>query len=174
MSIATSPSTIPRLRGLPLLGNLLDARHDFLTFLLRLSRECGSIGTFRVGSRTILYLNSPELVHAVLVEHAYDFEKTPNMRTYMGSMVGNGLLTSENEFHKRQRKLTAPAFQHRRIAVYADTMVNYTNRFQGQWTTGCTFGRDWWLSPARWNHYHDQPVYAASASRFLSRPRTIR
>ena len=30
MSIATSPSTIPRLRGLPLLGNLLDARHDFL------------------------------------------------------------------------------------------------------------------------------------------------
>ena len=138
MSIAMSPSTIPRLRGLPLLGNLLEARYNFFMFLLRLSRECGSIGTFRVGSRTILYLNSPELVHAVLVEHAYDFEKTPNMRTYMSPMVGNGLLTSENEFHKRQRKLAAPAFQHRRIATYADTMVNYANRFQGQWTDGQT------------------------------------
>jgi len=138
MSIAMSPSTIPRLRGLPLLGNLLEVRYNFLMFLLRLSRECGSIGTFRVGSRTILYLNSPELVHAVLVEHAYDFEKTPNMRTYMSPMVGNGLLTSENEFHKRQRKLAAPAFQHRRIATYADTMVNYANRFQDQWTDGQT------------------------------------
>ena len=106
--------------------------------MIRLGRKYGSIGTFCVGSRTILFLNSPELVHAVLVEHAYDFEKTPNMRTYMGPMVGNCLLTSENEFHKRQRKLAAPAFQHRRIAAPADTMVNYANRFQGQWTDGQT------------------------------------
>jgi len=104
--------------ALPLLGNLLDARHDFLTFLLWLRHECGSIGTFRVESRTILFLNSPELVHAVLVEQAYDFEKTPIMRTNMRPMVGNGLLTSENEFRKRQRKLAAPAFQHRPIAAY--------------------------------------------------------
>jgi hypothetical protein len=45
MSVALSLSTIPRMRGLPLLSNLLDARHNFLKFLLRLSRECGSIGT---------------------------------------------------------------------------------------------------------------------------------
>lgn len=90
MNTGVSLSTIPRLRGLPLIGNLLDVRHDFLTLLLRLSRECGNIGIFRIGQRSIVFLNSTELVHAVLVEHAYDFEKTPNMHTYMGPMVGIG------------------------------------------------------------------------------------
>jgi cytochrome P450 len=83
-------------------------------------------------------VNTSELAHAVLVEHAADFEKTPYMRIYGRPLVGNGLLTSENEFHKRQRKLVAPPFQHRRIAEYADVMVSYSEQMQKEWANGAT------------------------------------
>jgi cytochrome P450 len=38
-------------------------------------------------------------------------------------LVGNGLLTSEGDFWKRQRKLASPPLSPRRIASYAETMV---------------------------------------------------
>src|SRR5437667_10889614 len=131
-------TVIPTVPGLPLLGNLWDFRFNRLNFLLRLSRRCSDMEVFRLGSRTVVMLNEPELVHAVLVEHASDFEKTPNLRIFGRPLLGNGLLTSENEFHKRQRKLVAPPFQHRRIASYADVMVSYSEQIQQEWANGAT------------------------------------
>jgi len=45
-------------------------------------------------------------------------------------MLGDGLLTSEHELHRQQRKLIAPAFSHRRIGAYASTMAELTERAQ--------------------------------------------
>ncbi len=135
-AIAQPLSSIHSISGYPVLGNLLDFRYRRLALLRRVAQECGDIGAFRIGPRTVILLNAAELAHAVLVEHAYDFEKTPNFRTFGRPLLGNGLLTSENEFHKRQRKLVAPAFQHRRIAAYADIMVNYAGRLQQEWADG--------------------------------------
>src|SRR3954454_24193730 len=106
---------LPTMPRTPLLGNLLELRGHRLDFLLRMSRECGDMARFHVGTRPVVFLNSPEYIRVVLVERAYDFEKTPNMRNYLRPVLGNGLLTSANEFHRRQRKLVAPAFQHRRV-----------------------------------------------------------
>lgn len=133
MSMATS---IPRIRGLPLIGNLPEFRSDRLNLYLRVARECGDIGGYRVGARQPILINSSELVHAVLVEHAHDFDKGPLFRLLTRPLLGNGLLTIPNEFHKRQRKLVAPAFQHRRIAAYAEVMAHYTERLQSGWPDG--------------------------------------
>ena len=138
MSTATMPPAIPVYPGLPLLGNLLEFRFRRLELIMRVSKQCGDIGVFQLGPRTIVMLNTSELIHEALVDHAYDFEKTPNLRIYGQPLLGNGLLTSENEFHKRQRKLVAPAFQYRRIAAYADVMVNYSERIQQEWADGAT------------------------------------
>src|SRR5690348_11646503 len=122
-SIATLTS-IPSLPGLPVLGNLLEFRNNRLALLSRVTQRHWDMGLFHLGPRTVVMMNTSELARAVLVDHAADFEKTPNLRMYGRPLVGNGLLTSENEFHKRQRRLIAPAFQHRRIASYAGIMVN--------------------------------------------------
>lgn len=53
-------------------------------------------------------------------------------------LVGNGLLTSEGEEWKRQRRLTSPAFHRERIANYAGTMVDYSNRLITNWQDGET------------------------------------
>lgn len=140
MTIATKTTApaIPVLPGLPLVGNFNDFRAHRLDLFLRIGRECGDIGMFRIGPRSVVMFNAVELVQEVLVEHAADFEKTPNMRIYGRPLLGNGLLTSENEFHKRQRKLVAPPFQHRRIASYADIIVRYSEQLQGEWADGAT------------------------------------
>ncbi len=53
-------------------------------------------------------------------------------------LLGEGLLTSEGEFHLRQRRLAQPAFHRQRIAAYATTMVEYAARACDQWRAGET------------------------------------
>ena len=52
--------------------------------------------------------------------------------------LGEGLLSSEGEFHLRQRRLAQPAFHRERIAAYGDTMVEYSNRMRNRWRDGET------------------------------------
>ena len=75
-------------------------------------------------------MSSAELAHQVLVEHADDFVKSRGLGKIARPMLGDGLLTSEHELHRRQRKLIAPAFSHRRIGAYATTMADLTERAQ--------------------------------------------
>jgi cytochrome P450 len=129
---------IPQLPGLPLLGSVVEFRYRTLELFMRVLHECGAIGAFRTGPWTIVMLNAPEYVQAVLVDHADRIERVPRLRGLMEPTVGNGLINAEGAFHRRQRKLVAPAFQHRRIASYADVMAQYSEALQQTWTDGET------------------------------------
>ncbi len=131
-------ATIPQVRGLPVVGNLPEFRFRRLELYLRIARECGDVGTYRVGPRTIVLLNSAELAHELLVEKAEVFEKPAVLRVLAQPVLGNGLLTSANAFHRRQRRVVAPAFQHRRIAAYADVMADYAEHIAELWPSGAT------------------------------------
>jgi cytochrome P450 len=115
--------------GAPLLGHLFDFRDRRLQLQLRVARECGDLGVIQIGPFRVHVLSSAELAHELLVEHAEDFVKSRGLKLAR-AMLGEGLLTSEHDLHKRQRKLMAPAFSHRRIASYASTMAELTERAQ--------------------------------------------
>jgi cytochrome P450 len=59
-------------------------------------------------------------------------------------LVGNGLVTSEGDFWRRQRRLIRPAFHRQRISGYGDVMVEYTKRTIDSWRDGeeCDLHRD--------------------------------
>jgi cytochrome P450 len=128
--------TIPRIKGLPLLGNLLEYNSDRLELFMRVMRECGDIGCFYFGPYPIIQINHPTLVHSLLVEHTYDFDKGVTMHKAFEPLIGNGIFISEGDFHRRQRKLMAPSFQPRHIMNYADTMVRYGEQIQATWPDG--------------------------------------
>jgi len=88
------------------------------------------------GQKNIILVNSPRYVHQVLVEHAASFHKGPTLKLYVGHFLGNGILTSEGDFHRHQRKMMAPSFMPRRIATYADIMVEYSENAQQGWADG--------------------------------------
>ncbi len=84
-----------------------------------------------IGPVPVYAASSAELAHQILVEHADAFVKSRGLGKIARPMLGDGLLTSEHELHRRQRKLIAPAFSHRRIGAYAATMAELTERGAG-------------------------------------------
>jgi cytochrome P450 len=93
-----------------------------LQFLTGLARTYGDASRFKVGPQPIYFFAHPEQVREVLVTKNASFMKGLALqRTKV--VLGEGLLTSEGELHKRQRRLAQPAFHRDRIQRYGEVMV---------------------------------------------------
>src|SRR5918911_3891958 len=117
------PGPHPRLPGI----NYFYVRRNFLGFLERVAREHGDIVYFRMGPQDVYFLNHPDYIKDVLVSHHQNFIKGRALQRSK-RLLGEGLLTSEGEFHRRQRRLAQPAFHRGRVASYADVMTEYAER----------------------------------------------
>ena len=136
MRCQKSLADIPRVSELPILGNLFAVRNDRLGLLMRVSQQCGDIGTFGLGPRRVVLINSSEFINEVLIKQADDFDKPALERIFLQPAFGNGLILSENATNKRHRKLVAPAFHKRRLSVYTDIIASYTQRILHEWVEG--------------------------------------
>lgn len=117
--------------------NLFSLRRDPLGFLLRLEREYGEVAFFKLGPQPVYLISNPDYIRDILITHNRNFMKGEGLQRAK-RLLGEGLLTSEGEFHLRQRRLVQPAFHRQRIAGYAGTMVEYTARLAGKWQGGQT------------------------------------
>src|SRR5262249_44425096 len=125
----------PGPKGLPILRCLLDLRRRPLDLMLE-SARCGDVAYLRlpfVGGAYLL--NHPDYIRSVLVDDARRFVKSADY-VVLKLLLGEGLVTSEGELHKRQRRLIAPAFHRRRISTYADLMTSYGLRTCERWQPG--------------------------------------
>jgi cytochrome P450 len=132
MAAASSPKP-PSLKGHWLLGDLPAFRRDRLAFFDDAAREHGDIVTGRLGPKPILLLNHPDFVEEILVTQNRRFHKHFALKRTRRTL-GKGLLTSEGDFWRGQRKLVQPAFHRDRIAGYARIMVEYTERMVSSWS----------------------------------------
>jgi len=121
----------PRINfALAVAGQMLPAFFPFdpLAFGLRIARQYGDIAYYHVGPLRVYQLNHPDLVRQILVEQPEKFHKPRLVKRAFRPFAGNGLLTSDGEFWRQQRKLIQPAFHHRQLAVYGDVMVAHSLR----------------------------------------------
>jgi cytochrome P450 len=114
---------LPRVPGLPLLGNLLEIRRDRVALQKRIAGAAGEVALLRFPTRKVVAVTSPSVVGDVLVTHAESFHKSLGLSLLGRPLFGDGLLTSEGAHHTRQRRLMAPMFVQKRIAAFAATMV---------------------------------------------------
>jgi cytochrome P450 len=126
----------PGPKGEFLIGHIRQFRNDPLDFLLSNMLTYGDVAHLRFGPRRVYQLNNPDDIQYVLVKAADKFYKSPMLKRATRKAIGEGLLTSEGDFHKRQRKMVQPAFHHNRIANYADVMVDYTAQMLDRWESG--------------------------------------
>jgi cytochrome P450 len=112
-------------------------RADPIAMLAETFRLCGDIATFRIGPQRVYAINHPDLVADTLVTQARAFHKG---RILHGAraLLGEGLLTSEDDTHLRQRRLIQPAFHRRRVETYATAMVVCAESFRESWRSGDT------------------------------------
>jgi cytochrome P450 len=125
----------PGPRGSLLLGSTFAYLRDQIGFLSRVVRQHGDIVRLRLGNTTTYVLVNPEHIDYVLRTHADNFMKDMLTR-WLIPLVGEGLLTSEGAFSRRQRKLAQPAFQRKEIERYAAVMVEHTEGMLESWQDG--------------------------------------
>jgi cytochrome P450 len=123
----------PGPRGLPLLGMGLQMLHDPLGTLQRIFREYGDIVRIPIVSDSRIFLNHPDYIEQVTVIQQSKFHKSKLTKDVTGRLLGEGLLISEGDFWRRQRRLAQPAFQRNRINEYAATMVESAETHSRKW-----------------------------------------
>ena len=101
------------------------------------ARLYGDLPYFRLGPYHAYLVNHPDLVREVLVTNQGNFTKSRALQRGK-VLLGEGLLTSEGQFHLRQRRLVQPAFHRERLQGYAAVMSDYAVRLRDRWQAGTT------------------------------------
>ncbi|MEP6913273.1 MAG: cytochrome P450, partial [bacterium] len=128
----------PAIKGSLIQGVMPEFNRDALGFIER-GRNYGDVVRMRFLYLTAYFLYHPDDIEYVLSTNAKNFIKSRSVRSpFFQRLVGNGLLTSEGEFWRRQRRLAQPAFHRQRISGYGDVMVEYTERLISTWSDGET------------------------------------
>jgi cytochrome P450 len=128
----------PGPKGHLLVGVLPEFRKDPSGFLEKIARQYGDVVYLPLGRQHIYYVGHPEAVREILITHQNKFKKS-RMLERARVLLGDGLLTSEGDHHRRQRRLVQPAFHRDRLAGYAAVMVDRAAVVRDQWQPGQTF-----------------------------------
>ena len=110
---------------------------DPIQFFTTLARTYGDVAYVAMGGERIYVLSDPADVKDVLVTNQRAFHKGRGLERSK-RLLGQGLLTSEDDLHRRQRRLIQPAFHRDRIAAYADVMTAHADRVRRSWSDGQT------------------------------------
>ncbi len=124
---SATPAPIPGPRGLrQKIKFYIEFRRSPVDFLRKAAARYGDVVRIDGGSVRIHFLNHPDLVRRVLVSENENFRKSRALQLAR-RFLGDGLLTSEGELHRRLRRLATPAFQPSRIREYAVAMLDRTS-----------------------------------------------
>ncbi|MDX6326733.1 MAG: hypothetical protein QOK15_3087, partial [Nocardioidaceae bacterium] len=143
MALPPGVRPVPTVRGHWLFGSLAEVEADYLGTLLRAHRELGPVVRVDVGPpgwrETIYSVASPELAAELLGLPERYSKDEPGYREL--KRLGNGMLTSEGEVWRRQRRMLAPMLTPRRIASsYVPIMVQEAERVARRWQQAADTG----------------------------------
>jgi cytochrome P450 len=110
-------------------------RADPIEAVTRAAREHGDVASVSFGRYRLFLLSHPDHIKDVLVTNHRHFVKGPPLQESK-RLIGEGLLTSEGELHRRQRRTIQPVFHHERMLDYAGLMVERAARIADGWAAG--------------------------------------
>src|SRR5579859_7344582 len=130
-------TTIPKAPGPPggyFMGRLFEAQRDPITFFQKMIAEYGDHVAIRFGPVRYFICNDPEGVRRVLVDNQKNYKKSKSYQA-LKLVLGEGLVTSEGDFWRRQRRLAQPAFHRERLAGFVTAMAKDTASMLERWET---------------------------------------
>jgi cytochrome P450 len=114
-------------------GSLRDMVRDPLNFFLNLTTQYGDIVCYRQTPDPAYLVNHPDYVRHVLLDNNRNYSKATSSNLIFDKIVGEGLLTSEGETWRKQRRMMQPAFHHSRIEKLDGLVVSATNSALENW-----------------------------------------
>ncbi|PSP77743.1 hypothetical protein BRC81_09635 [Halobacteriales archaeon QS_1_68_20] len=128
------------LSGTPVLGHTVPFFHRPLAFRRECAESATGVVRLSVLGRDVFYLSHPDIIEAALVDGHEAFSRDDSLQKRLEPTLGRGLLNSDGEFWKRQRRLVQPAFNPRRIETqYAEVMYEEGRRLRERLEPGETF-----------------------------------
>src|SRR5256714_437353 len=114
-------------KGGRVMGNMREFNRDTLAFVERCAREFGDVVLTRFLYVPAYFLFNPEHIEYVLASGSKNFVKAMSLRSpFFLRLVGNGLVTSEGEFWRRQRRLSPAALPRSRATAFRQQGVAST------------------------------------------------
>ncbi len=116
-----------------LLGHQADFRADPLSLQLRARQEVGDLVRLRFGPFSFHLLSNPAEAYALLVDKSKNYSKrTPGYRM-LSTVLGDGLVTSEGDLWRSQRRIIQPAFNKKKITGLTDVMREAAEDLANDW-----------------------------------------
>jgi cytochrome P450 len=109
--------------------------HNPTETLTAIANEYGDIAHFKFGRQHVYLLNNPEFIENVLVKDYKNFKKSRGLQVSK-RLLGEGLVTSEGEYHDRQRRIIQPAFLPNRVKKYGEIVTSYVENMCRDWNDG--------------------------------------
>jgi cytochrome P450 len=128
----------PGPKGLPVLGVSFNLLRDPLELMRTAARLYGDVVRIPVILQSRILLNHPDFIQQVLIFQQGKFHKSVLTKETTGRLLGQGLLISEGDFWRRQRRLAQPAFHRQRINDYAPAMLDCAEMQARKWRGGET------------------------------------
>src|SRR6266404_5761007 len=128
----------PGPKGLPFVGVSFNLLQDPLVLMRNAAREYGDIVRIPVILQSRILLNHPDYIQQLLLFQQSKFHKSTLTKETTERLLGQGLLISEGDFWRRQRRLAQPAFHRHRINEYAPTMLDCAEMKARDWRDGDT------------------------------------
>ncbi len=123
-------------------ASVRELSRDPLRFFLTLTLEYGDVVQYRAAPEPAYLFNHPDYVKHILQTNARNYNKDTFLNKYqLESVVGQGLLTSENPLWRTQRRLMQPAFHQRQVAGFGEVMVAATTALFPEWDEAAAAGR---------------------------------
>jgi cytochrome P450 len=140
---ASGPDVAPLFPGHPIFGAGQLFRTRPIETLFEITEACGDIARLRfpLKPRMAHLLRHPDHVRHVLVDNSKNYGKQTRGYAKLRSMLGAGLVTSEGDFWKRQRRIANPAFHRERIAHFSELMVGCADEMLRGWNEYLASGR---------------------------------
>lgn len=129
----------PGPRGLPVVGMLPAVRRNPTATFMNAARRFGDVVYFRIGPHRGYLITNPADVRHVLQDNARNYHKSP-LYDKLRESLGNGLLTSEDAFWLRQRRIAQPAFHRQRIAALGSMMTEAAVETARDWRSIASAG----------------------------------
>lgn len=131
----------PRVPGRFFWGNMPEIQNNALNFYTRTALEFGDVVHIQAGPFPMYQLNHPDHIQYVLQDNNRNYDKNNFGNDLLKAPLGNGLLTSDGDFWRRQRRLMQPAFHRQRIAALGERMTAATAQTLERWRANAHNGQ---------------------------------
>jgi cytochrome P450 len=130
----------PGPEGVPVLGSLPNYQQDPLRLFMSAQQQFGDVVRFRMGPRLVHLVSHPDGVKHILGDNSENYHKSVKYEK-LETFLGQGLLTSEGEFWKHQRRLMQPSFHLKQISPFATAMTEATETMLSRWQSYAETGQ---------------------------------